>query len=148
MSPSKNLRESDPETRQRIRRARKRIKKARARIRKLKKSSKFNAQEKARRCVITAATLARWISRRKLYRTAFARLAKAKGIKISGLREGASEHLPVLRYLDLAEHPASAGRYADGIDACLRQPESWKTTCKFVKKHGIAKLCRPEGIQW
>ena len=124
---------------------RKRIKKARRRIRKLKESSRLNKQQKARRFVVIAAGIVRIINKSKKALRIFRRLARDEDPNLLQCRKGSSKHLPVLRYLKLTRYPATTRRYADGIDACLRQKGRWKDIRRRVIANGVASICRSGG---
>jgi hypothetical protein len=125
-----------------IRKAEKWLKARRNRIKKIKASDR-NRQQKPRRIVIVAARVVLRMNKDANCRSAFDGLvANKKNPKRFQVKEGASKHLPILRFLGLGKHSGSARRFADWIDACLRDGGSLKEVGRFVRKHGFAELCR------
>lgn len=123
-----------------FRKAKKWLAANRRKIRKIKNSRKLNAQKKARRILIILASTARRMKQRQEHRRAFnALVLKDKRT----VRRGASTHLPLIRFFVATHSSASALRYADGIDTCLRQTTmSWKKMKAFVRENGISALSR------
>lgn len=115
------------------------IKQKRKKLRKIDKSDK-TPQEKARRAVAIAATVARYESKYSKVAKARHLLCRKAGVKVCGLRKDASPHLPLIRLLRLDKSPASTRRLADGIAACLRRKGSWSETKALLMKKGVAYI--------
>lgn len=125
-----------------IRKATEYLRKQRRKIRNIDRRTDLNRQQKTRRMTAIFVGVARRIQRCEFHRRALRKLVCAQNKNALGTRQGASEHLPLLRYLRSKMTPASTRRHADAIDICLHYPAPWRVTRELLLEKGVAALSR------